>query len=110
MNQENPNIAWAMHFVNELAQGGLTNVCIAPGSRSAPLTLAFHANKNIRVYQHLDERSAAFFALGLALATEKSRIAMSGEVDIGARIFRKLVVVQPQYGGAPADPVKKTES
>ncbi len=68
---KNPNIQWASLFVNELARGGLDEVCIAPGSRSTPLTLAFFANKHIKVYQHLDERSAAFFALGMALKRRK---------------------------------------
>lgn len=66
----NPNVHWAWLFVDALAQAGLTAVCIAPGSRSTPLTLAFHAHPDITVYLHLDERSAGFFALGMALATD----------------------------------------
>lgn len=68
---ENPNIAWAQLFVQALAQSGLTAVCIAPGSRSTPLTLAFEAQPEIEVYLHLDERSAGFFALGMAIASDK---------------------------------------
>lgn len=67
----NPNIEWADLFVNELAACGLQAVCIAPGSRSTPLTLAFARHPAIKHYLHLDERSAAFFALGLAMATER---------------------------------------
>lgn len=67
----NPNIQWADLFVNELAACGLQAVCIAPGSRSTPLTLAFARHPTIKHYLHLDERSAAFFALGLAMATER---------------------------------------
>lgn len=66
---ENPSTLWATAFVSALAAGGLRHVCISPGSRSTPLTLAFHAHPDIQVYLQLDERSAGFFALGLALAT-----------------------------------------
>jgi len=67
----NPNLTWADLFVNELAACGLQAVCIAPGSRSTPLTLAFSRHSAINVYLHLDERSAAFFALGLAISTKR---------------------------------------
>lgn len=62
----NPNTWWMSIFVEELARNGLEEVCIAPGSRSTPLTLAFAGNPDVRIYRHLDERSAGFFALGLA--------------------------------------------
>ncbi|MCB9422528.1 MAG: 2-succinyl-5-enolpyruvyl-6-hydroxy-3-cyclohexene-1-carboxylic-acid synthase [Ardenticatenaceae bacterium] len=70
-SSSNPNVDWMNIFVNSLAASGLTAVVIAPGSRSTPLTLAFHAHPDIKIYRHLDERSAGFFALGMALATDK---------------------------------------
>ena len=67
----NPNILWAQHFVNNLAASGLTAVVISPGSRSTPLTLAFDAQPQIETFVHLDERGAGFFALGMAIASNK---------------------------------------
>ncbi|MBK8988686.1 MAG: 2-succinyl-5-enolpyruvyl-6-hydroxy-3-cyclohexene-1-carboxylic-acid synthase [Chloroflexi bacterium] len=68
---QNPNLLYSHLFVQSLVDSGLTAVCISPGSRSTPLTLAFAAQKGIEIYRHLDERSAGFFALGLAVATER---------------------------------------
>lgn len=68
---KNANILWASTFVDALAESGLDAVCIAPGSRSTPLTLAFASHPGIQIYHQIDERSAAFFALGLAIATDR---------------------------------------
>lgn len=65
----NANTLWMSIFVEELARSGLEAACIAPGSRSTPLTLAFADQGAVRIYRHLDERSAGFFALGLAMAS-----------------------------------------
>lgn len=67
----NPSLLYAETLVHALAGAGLRDVCIAPGSRSTPLTLAFDAHPDITIHLHLDERCASFYALGLAMATER---------------------------------------
>ncbi|TCI58278.1 thiamine pyrophosphate-binding protein, partial [Exiguobacterium sp. SH3S1] len=52
-------------FASELYAYGVREVVISPGSRSTPLALAFEAHPNIKTWIHPDERSAAFFAVGL---------------------------------------------
>jgi 2-succinyl-5-enolpyruvyl-6-hydroxy-3-cyclohexene-1-carboxylate synthase len=56
-------------FVDELARCGLRHACTSPGSRSTPLVLSLVADERIRATSHIDERSGAFYALGLAKAT-----------------------------------------
>ncbi|MFC4551615.1 2-succinyl-5-enolpyruvyl-6-hydroxy-3-cyclohexene-1-carboxylic-acid synthase, partial [Halorussus sp. GCM10023401] len=70
MTAPNRNTLWARTFVAELEAAGIDAVCLAPGSRSTPLTVAF-AESDLAVFSHLDERSAAFFALGRAKRTGK---------------------------------------
>ncbi|MBV0922908.1 2-succinyl-5-enolpyruvyl-6-hydroxy-3-cyclohexene-1-carboxylic-acid synthase [Halomicroarcula limicola] len=71
MGYPNVNTLWAETLAEELAAGGVDAVCLSPGSRSTPLTVAFAEHPEIRTFSHLDERSAAFFALGRARRTGK---------------------------------------
>ncbi|GCE25570.1 2-succinyl-5-enolpyruvyl-6-hydroxy-3-cyclohexene- 1-carboxylate synthase [Dictyobacter alpinus] len=63
---ENPTYAYVYAFIDELQRADVRNVVICPGSRSTPLALAIVAHPKLKAWMHVDERSAAFFALGLA--------------------------------------------
>jgi 2-succinyl-5-enolpyruvyl-6-hydroxy-3-cyclohexene-1-carboxylate synthase len=56
-------------LVDELARCGVAGACTSPGSRSTPIVVPLVRDPRIRCWSHVDERSGAFFALGLAKAT-----------------------------------------
>ena len=59
-------------IVRQIVQAGITDAVLAPGSRNAPLSIAFYQAEQaglIRLHVKIDERGAAFFALGLTKAT-----------------------------------------
>ena len=58
-------------LVSHVLNNGIRHVIICPGSRNAPLTLSFSRNPQFECYSLVDERSAGFTALGMAVALEK---------------------------------------
>jgi 2-succinyl-5-enolpyruvyl-6-hydroxy-3-cyclohexene-1-carboxylate synthase len=69
MKAVNAGQALATVLVDELVRNGLAHACIAPGSRSTPMAMAFAGHPGVRVHVVIDERSAAFCALGIAKAS-----------------------------------------
>ena len=64
-------------FVDTWIRLGVTHACVAPGSRSTPMALALADRRELAVSIHHDERSAAFAALGLGLATGRPAIVLT---------------------------------
>ncbi|MCV7056265.1 2-succinyl-5-enolpyruvyl-6-hydroxy-3-cyclohexene-1-carboxylic-acid synthase [Mycolicibacterium gilvum] len=67
----NPSTAQARVVVDELVRGGVRDVVLCPGSRNAPLAFALHdADRagRLRLHVRIDERTAGFLAIGLAVA------------------------------------------
>lgn len=63
------NAVWAARLMATLRANGVREVVLSPGSRSTPLALALHETPGLTPRLVLDERSAGFFALGMARAT-----------------------------------------
>jgi len=64
------NLLWGTLILEELARLGVQHVCMAPGSRSTPLTLAAAKQSKLKQHLHFDERGLGFMALGLAKASQ----------------------------------------
>lgn len=71
INQAVLNRIWCQVLLEELTRHGVTELCVAPGSRSTPLTLEADANPKLNLHTHFDERGLGFLALGLAKASGK---------------------------------------
>ena len=93
------NALWCSVLVETLVRCGITHAVISPGSRSAPLTLALAAHKKIESIPVLDERSAAFFALGLARQHRRPTLLVCTSGTAGANYFP--AVIEAQESGVP---------
>ncbi|MGG0719735.1 2-succinyl-5-enolpyruvyl-6-hydroxy-3-cyclohexene-1-carboxylic-acid synthase [Robertmurraya massiliosenegalensis] len=72
MNNQESLTSYIVAFVAELVQTGITDVVVSPGSRSTPMAMIMAEHPELQVHINVDERSAAFFALGMAKASGKA--------------------------------------
>lgn len=92
----NRNYFLASLFVKQLEVPQIKNVCISPGSRNTPLTLAFAENKKFKKYIHIDERSSGFFALGLAKQTNKPVVLITTSGTAVAELYPAIIEAYQQ--------------
>ncbi len=87
----NDNFLYASVFVNTLQLQGLKHAVVSPGSRNTPIIAALDANKKIKKTVILDERSAAFFALGIAKATQEPVLVVTTSGTAAAELYPAIV-------------------
>jgi len=97
MDPTNANTALASAFVEELARCGVRRAVLSPGSRSTPLALALWRAPEIDTTVIVDERSAAFFALGAAQAT-RAPVAMLCTSGTAAANFHPAICEADESG------------
>jgi len=107
LNVSNRNSLWASIVAEEIYRCGVRTVVISPGSRSTPLAVAFaqmrqetkDGDSPLRIVVQLDERSAAFFALGLAKKTQCPVALLCTSGTAAANYFP--AVVEANYSRVP---------
>jgi 2-succinyl-5-enolpyruvyl-6-hydroxy-3-cyclohexene-1-carboxylate synthase len=99
----NPSTAFGVVVVDELVRCGLREAVIAPGSRSAPLAMALFdrasagGREGLRLHVRIDERSAAFLALGLAKASRRP-VALVCTSGTAAAHFHAAIIEADEAG------------
>lgn len=99
MNEREILTDYVYQMVAALVQAGVENVVVSPGSRSTPLAYAFASTKQLHMYRQVDERSAAFFALGIAKATAKPVVLLCTSGTAAANYFP--AIVEASYARVP---------
>ena len=86
-------------IVSALVQSGVEQVVVSPGSRSTPLAYAFASTKEVSLHRQVDERAAAFYALGLAKSTAKPVVLLCTSGTAAANYYP--AIVEAKYARVP---------
>lgn len=99
MNHQASLTAYLAAFVAELVKTGVTDVVVSPGSRSTPMAMVIAEQPELKLHIHVDERSAAFFALGIAKVTNRPVAILCTSGTAAANYFP--AIVEARYSRVP---------
>ncbi len=99
MNHQESLTAYIAAFVSELVLTGVTDVVVSPGSRSTPMAMVMAEHPELNVHIHVDERSAAFFGLGMAKAKNRPVAILCTSGTAAANYFP--AIVEARYARVP---------
>jgi 2-succinyl-5-enolpyruvyl-6-hydroxy-3-cyclohexene-1-carboxylate synthase len=99
MKHQEALTAYIAAFVAELINTGIQDVVVSPGSRSTPMAMIMAEHPELRVHIQIDERAAAFFALGIAKATGKPAALLCTSGTAAANYFP--AIIEAYYSRVP---------
>ncbi len=91
MTERNLLTEWAWLLMRSLADAGVTDLVVSPGARSMPFAAAAVAEPRLRRHVAVDERAAAFFALGQARATGRPTALLCTSGTAGAHYYPAVI-------------------
>ena len=94
-----PSARLATWLVGRLVERGLTDVVLCPGSRNAPLSFALAADERITLHTRIDERTAAFVALGIARSSRRPAAVVTTSGTAAANLHP--AVLEAAHAGVP---------
>lgn len=89
----------ARRTIAEICSRGVNEFCVCSGSRNAPLLAALGATRGVRLFSFIDERSAAFFALGRAKLTRRPAAVVTTSGTAAAELLP--AAIEAHYSGTP---------
>ena len=95
----NSHLRWSSHLLRSFYDQGIRHAVISPGSRSTPLTIAAAIHEGFKKTVVIDERSAAFIALGIGKASGKPAILICTSGTAGANYMP--AVIEARESGVP---------
>ena len=93
------NVHRASRLIDEVRAAGVTDVCVCAGSRNSPLLVVLGARADVRLFSFVDERSAAFFALGRAKALDAPVAVVTTSGTAAAELLP--AAIEAHYSGIP---------
>ncbi|MGP4040553.1 2-succinyl-5-enolpyruvyl-6-hydroxy-3-cyclohexene-1-carboxylic-acid synthase [Gracilibacillus sp. D59] len=99
MNQVESLTKYVGHFVDQLYKSGVRDIVISPGSRSTPLSLIFAEYNHFNIWVDIDERSAGFFATGIAKQTKKAVVLVCSSGTAAANYYP--AIIEASYSRIP---------
>ncbi|OIK12767.1 2-succinyl-5-enolpyruvyl-6-hydroxy-3-cyclohexene-1-carboxylic-acid synthase [Bacillus sp. MUM 116] len=99
MSHQESLTAYIAAFVSELVLSGITDVVVSPGSRSTPMAMVIAEHPDLKLHIHVDERSAAFFALGIAKASNRPVAILCTSGTAAANYYP--AIVEAKYARVP---------